>query len=242
MLYIKYVKYLWNKKNLLFIWWGRKHCNYTLWNISKIYLLSNFWPFSTFNWKLNEWKLEQYVFPMLFWWKYYRKGHWEKHLCRQGVKMANFFFILFWIILMICNSLLQTAWLGMLKWFLLCQGFLSQALTIHRTAGERQGPSFILPTHKHWGIYLLLCMWDDYHVFLIVTLVFTRLLLSEIYHLTKLPFDWLINDAIYVYLLDDMIPDFCYSNLAPETDGFELASTSFLRLPLAVNFFVKVPS
>ena len=48
------------------------------------------------------------------------------------------------------------------------------------------------PTHEHWDIYLQLCMWDDYHVFLIATLVFTRLLLDEIYHLIELLFDWLM--------------------------------------------------
>ena len=30
-------------------------------------------------------------------------------------------------------------------------------------------------THEQWDIYLQLCIWDDYHVFLIATLVFTRL-------------------------------------------------------------------
>ena len=43
-------------------------------------------------------------------------------------------------------------------------------------------------THKHWDIYLQCCMWDDYHTFLIATLVFTRRLLDEIYHLIELPF------------------------------------------------------
>ena len=46
-----------------------------------------------------------------------------------------------------------------------------------------------------WGdIYLELCMWDDYHIFLIASLVFTRLLLNDIYHLIELPF-WLIDDV-----------------------------------------------
>ena len=36
------------------------------------------------------------------------------------------------------------------------------------------------------------CLWDDYHIFLIALLVFTRLLLDEIYHLTELLFDWLM--------------------------------------------------
>ena len=68
------------------------------------------------------------------------------------------------------------------------------------------------PAHEHWDIYLQLCMWDDYHVFLIATLVFTRLLLDEIYHLIKLPFAWLIDDAMFVSLLDELILGFCYSN------------------------------
>ena len=51
-------------------------------------------------------------------------------------------------------------------------------------------------------------MWDDYHVFLIATLAFTRLLLDDIYHLTELPFGLLIDDAIFVCLLDDLILGF----------------------------------
>ena len=58
----------------------------------------------------------------------------------------------------------------------------------------------LLPAHEHWDIYLQLCMWNDYYVFLIATLVFTRLLLDEIYHLIELPFEWLIDDAMFVCL------------------------------------------
>ena len=68
-------------------------------------------------------------------------------------------------------------------------------------------------------------MWDDYHVFLISTLVFTRLLLIEIYHRIELPFEWLIDDVMFVCWLDELILGFCYSNLSLETGGFELAST-----------------
>ena len=49
------------------------------------------------------------------------------------------------------------------------------------------------PAHEQSDIYLQLCMWDDYHIFLIAPLVFTRLLLDEIYHLIELLFDWLIK-------------------------------------------------
>ena len=53
---------------------------------------------------------------------------------------------------------------------------------------------FFQDTDNLGDIYLQLCMWDDYHIFLIASLVFTRLLLDEIYHLIELPF-WLIDDV-----------------------------------------------
>ena len=63
--------------------------------------------------------------------------------------------------------------------------------------------------HKYSDIYLQLCKWDDYHVFLITALVFTRLLLDiyrlEIYRLIQLPFDWLIEDAcllVFIWWFD----------------------------------------
>ena len=80
------------------------------------------------------------------------------------------------------------------KPFFFYQGFLSRTLTIHRIAGEGRGPSFIPLYHFYplTNIYLKLCMWDDYHIFLIATLVFTRLLFDEIYHLIELLFEWLM--------------------------------------------------
>ena len=70
------------------------------------------------------------------------------------------------------------------------------------------------PAREQSDIYLQLCMWDEYHIFLIATLVFTRLLLDEIltpYWITI----WLIDDVkfVLVCLLDDLILGFCYSNL-----------------------------
>ena len=58
------------------------------------------------------------------------------------------------------------------------------------------------PAHEHSDIYLQLCTWDDYYIFLIAKLVFTRLLLDEIYHLIELLFDWLMMMLICVCLLD----------------------------------------
>ena len=65
---------------------------------------------------------------------------------------------------------------------------------------------------------------------LIATLVFTRLLLDEIYHLIELLFEWLTDDAMFVCLLDELILGFCYSSFTLETSGFELASTTTLVL------------
>ena len=81
--------------------------------------------------------------------------------------------------------------------FFLYQGFYSPTLTTHRTAGEGKETTFystlpIPPAREHSGIYLQLCMWDDYQIFLIAPLVFTRLLLDENYHLIELPIDWLM--------------------------------------------------
>ena len=64
------------------------------------------------------------------------------------------------------------------------------------------------PAHKHWNIYLQLCIWDDYHIFLIATLVLARLLLNEIYRLMELPFEWVIDDAMFICLLDELILSF----------------------------------
>ena len=123
-------------------------------------------------------------------------------------------------------------------------GFLSQTLAIHKTAGEEgltihraaregRGPSFIRLYHFHplTNIQTYICnfvrckMRDVTWLFLIATLVFTRLLLDEIYHLIELSFDSLTDDATLVCLIDSLILGFCYSNLTRETGGFEPTST-----------------
>ena len=70
--------------------------------------------------------------------------------------------------------------------------------------------------------------------------MFTRLLLDEIYHLIGLPFEYLIDDAMFVYLLDELILGFCYSDLTFETGGSELAST--ITLALQANQLTKCTS
>ena len=75
-------------------------------------------------------------------------------------------------------------------------------------------------------------MWDDYHVFLIATLVFTRLLLDEIYHHIELPFDWLIDDAMFVRLLGELILGFCYSD-------FDIGSWWFWELASIIALVVQ---
>ena len=57
------------------------------------------------------------------------------------------------------------------------------------------------------------------------------------YHLIELPFDWLLDDAMFVCLLDELILAFCYNDLTWETGGFELAST--ITLALQANRLTK---
>ena len=103
------------------------------------------------------------------------------------------------------------------------------------------------PAHEYWEIYLQLCMWDDYHVFLIATLVFTRLLLGEIYHLVELPFDWLIDwlidylmmQCLFVYLMN-WFQVFVTAILRWEPGEFELSST--ITLVLQANRLTKCAS
>ena len=83
-------------------------------------------------------------------------------------------------------------------------------------------------------------MWDDYHVFLLSTPVFTRLLLDKIYHLIELAFQWLIDDAMFVCLLDELILRVCYSDMKLEISVFELAST--ITLILQANRLTKCAS
>ena len=91
-------------------------------------------------------------------------------------------------------------------YFFSVRGFLSRKLKIRRTAVKSILFFFLLPlppSLENSDIYLQLCMQDEYHVFLMATLVTSRLLLDEIYHLIQLPFDWLI--VSFVCLLNDLI-------------------------------------
>ena len=60
------------------------------------------------------------------------------------------------------------------------------------------------------------------------------------YHLTELPFEWLIDDVMFACLLDELVLDICYSDLTLETGGFELAST--IALVLQANQLTKCAS
>ena len=77
--------------------------------------------------------------------------------------------------------------------------------------GNHLYSSLPLPsTDEHSDVYMQLCTWDDYHIYLFTPLVTTRLLFDEIYHFIELPFDWQIDygKLISVCLLDELILDF----------------------------------
>ena len=70
--------------------------------------------------------------------------------------------------------------------------------------------------------------------------MFPRLLLDEIYRLIELPFERLIDDAMFVCLLDELVLGFCYSDLTLETGGVELELT--ITLVLQANRLSKCAS
>ena len=103
--------------------------------------------------------------------------------------------------------------------FFFYQGFLSQTLTTHRTAGEGRGPFLFhstTSTHSQTDIYLQPCMWDDYHIF------FNR---NACIYQTATRWD-------FIHLLPAI--------LIRETGGLELTST--VTLVLQVNQLTKCAS
>ena len=62
----------------------------------------------------------------------------------------------------------------------------------------------------------------------------------QTYHLIELSFDWLIDDGMFVYLLDELILGFCFSDLTWENGEFQLAST--ITLVLQANRLTKCAS
>ena len=103
--------------------------------------------------------------------------------------------------------------------FFFLSGFCFTETDESQDSGGKKGTIFystlpLPPAHKHSDIYLQLCMWDDYHIFLTATLVFTRLLFDEILPSYRITI-WLIDDVKFdlVYFLDDLTLGFYYSNL-----------------------------
>ena len=94
--------------------------------------------------------------------------------------------------------------------FFFYQGFLSWTLTTHRTPGEERTPSLIPFYHFHslTNIQTVICNFACVMtiIFLMAPLVFTRLLLDEIYHLLELPLDWLMmwQYFLFVYVWNDL--------------------------------------
>ena len=117
--------------------------------------------------------------------------------------------------------------------FFFFQGFLSQTLTIHRTAGEERGPSFISLYHFHplTNIETFICNFA-------CEMTITYFQSQRLCYQTATRWDlrpyratiWLIDRWCNVCLVDELILGFCYNDLTWETGGFELASTITLVL------------
>ena len=82
------------------------------------------------------------------------------------------------------------------------------------------------PAHEHRDIYLQLCIWDDYGIFLIAVAISTRLLLDE----NLPPIGLIDDDAMFVCLLDELILGFLLQRFDMGNRWIELASTITLGI------------
>ena len=75
------------------------------------------------------------------------------------------------------------------------------------------------PAHEHSDNYLQLCTWDDYHIFLIASPVFTRLLCYSMRFTTVS--NYYLIDVMLTFVLFACWFDFrfCYGDLTWETSG-----------------------
>ena len=55
--------------------------------------------------------------------------------------------------------------------------------------------------HEYSDIYLQLCAWYDYHVFLIASYVITGRVHDETYHLWAFTFEWLLTECWFQFCL-----------------------------------------
>ena len=147
--------------------------------------------------------------------------------------------------LSICNSLAKNRYKSMLYQLRFLSGFSFTDTDDSQGSRGREGTIFystlpLPPAHEHSHIYLQLCIWDEYHVFLIAPIAFTRLLPDDIYHLTGLPFNWLMMLMLSLVCLLVQLILGCYRNLTRETGGLELASA--ITLVLQANRLTKCAS
>ena len=103
------------------------------------------------------------------------------------------------------NIQLYSCWSSS-KFFFFLSSFFFTNIDYSNDSSGKEGTIFystlpLPPVHEHSDIYLQLCMWDNYHVFLIATLLpdwysmrFTTL---SNYHLI----DWLMMQCLFVYLM-----------------------------------------
>ena len=120
----------------------------------------------------------------------------------RNISMQNFLRVVCLIVCLFIFRFLEHKYSFNIKTYNICFFFFLSGFSFTNTDDSqdsrgREGTVFysilpLLPAHEHSDIYLELCRWDDYHIFLNAPLVFTRLLLNEIYHLIELPFDWLM--------------------------------------------------
>ena len=93
-------------------------------------------------------------------------------------------------------------------WFFFLSGYFFTDTDDSQGSREREGIIFystlpLPPAHKHWGIYLQLCMWDDYLIFLIACVyqTATRWDLPP-YRITIWVIDWWCKVFLFTWWID----------------------------------------
>ena len=102
--------------------------------------------------------------------------------------------------------------------------FFSQTLTIYRTAGEEKIDYFLFhcttSSRSQTFRYLFATLrvrWQS-HIFNSNACIYQTA--NEIYHLIELPFDWLIDNAMFVGLLDELFAGFLLQQFNMENQWF----------------------
>ena len=129
--------------------------------------------------------------------------------------------------------------------FFFYQGFFSQTLTIHRTAGEGRGPSFI-PLYHFYLLTNIETLFATLHERWLSRIFSRNACVYQTATRWDLPPCWITMrlidwDAMFVCLVDELIPGICYSDFEMG-DRWIWIRIDHLTLVLQANRLTKCAS